>query len=69
MFDVNDLPEKGVKRERAIFQLCSDEANGPVLLELAQTEKGKCKTVAQKALAQLEFGLLLLKANLWASTF
>ena len=55
MFDVNDLPEKGVKRERAIFQLCSDEANGPLLLELAQTEKGKCKTVAQKALAQLEF--------------
>lgn len=55
MFDVNDLPEKGVKRERAIFHLCSDEANGPLLLELAQTEKGKCKTVAQKALAQLEF--------------
>ena len=55
MFDVNDLPEKGAKREQAILRLGSDEANGPVLFELAQTEKGKCKTAAQKALALLEY--------------
>lgn len=55
MFNLSDLPEKGAKREQAILRLGSDEANGPVLLELAQTEKGKCKTAAQKALALLEY--------------
>lgn len=55
MFNLSDLPEKGAKREQAILRLGSDEANGPVLFELAQTEKGKCKTAAQKALALLEY--------------
>ena len=34
---------------------CKDEANGELLFQLVNTEKGKCKTVAQKALAQLEY--------------
>lgn len=55
MFNISDLPEKGTKREQAILQLGSDETNGDVLFELVQTEKRKCKTAAQKALALLEY--------------
>ena len=52
---LEQLPPKGVKREQAIVELGKEEANGELLLQLANTEKGKCKTAAQKALAQLEY--------------
>ena len=55
MMTLEQLPPKGVKREQAIFELGKDEANGELLLQLVNTEKGKCKTAAQKALAQLEY--------------
>ena len=51
---MEQLPPKGVKREQAILELGKDEVNGELLLQLVNTEKGKCKTAAQKALAQLE---------------
>ena len=53
---LEQLPPKGVKREQAILELGKDEANGELLFQLVNTEKGKCKTAAQKALAQLEYG-------------
>lgn len=43
--------------------LGKEEANGELLLQLVNTEKGKCKTAAQKALAQLEYAPA---APLWA---
>ena len=49
--------------EQAILELGREEANGELLLQLANTEKGKCKTAAQKALAQLEYDPA---ASLWA---
>ena len=52
---LEQLPPKGVKREQAILALGKEEANGELLLQLVNTEKGKCKTAAQKALAQLEY--------------
>ena len=52
---MEQLPPKGVKREQAILELGKEEANGELLLQLVNTEKGKCKTAAQKALAQLEY--------------
>ena len=52
MMTLEQLPPKGVKREQAILELGKDEANGGLLLQLVNTEKGKCKTAAQKALAQ-----------------
>ena len=60
---MEQLPPKGVKREQAILELGREEANGELLLQLANTEKGKCKTAAQKALAQLEYAPAAL---LWA---
>lgn len=63
MMTLEQLPPKGVKREQAILELGKDEANGELLLQLANTEKGKCKTAAQKALAQLEYDPA---APLWA---
>ena len=63
MMTLEQLPPKGVKREQAIFELGKDEANGELLLQLVNTEKGKCKTAAQKALAQLEYAPA---APLWA---
>ena len=60
---LEQLPPKGVKREQAILELGKDEANGELLLQLVNTEKGKCKTAAQKALAQLEYDPA---APLWA---
>ena len=60
---LEQLPPKGVKREQAILELGREEANGELLLQLANTEKGKCKTAAQKALAQLEYDPA---ASLWA---
>ena len=60
---MEQLPPKGVKREQAILELGKDEANGELLLQLVNTEKGKCKTAAQKALAQLEYAPA---APLWA---
>ena len=60
---LEQLPPKGVKREQAILELGKDEANGELLLQLVNTEKGKCKTAAQKALAQLEYAPA---APLWA---
>ena len=63
MMTIEQLPSKGVKREAAILELGKDEANGELLLQLVNTEKGKCKTAAQKALAQLEYAPA---APLWA---
>ena len=60
---LEQLPPKGVKREQAILELGKEEANGELLLQLVNTEKGKCKTAAQKALAQLEYAPA---APLWA---
>ena len=45
------------------MELGKEEANGELLLQLVNTEKGKCKTAAQKALAQLEYDPA---APLWA---
>ena len=45
------------------MELGKDETNGELLLQLVNTEKGKCKTAAQKALAQLEYAPA---APLWA---
>ena len=56
MMTLEQLPPKGVKREQAILELGKEEANGELLFQLVNTEKGKCKTAAQKALAQLEYG-------------
>ena len=55
MMTLEQLPPKGVKREQAILELGKEEANGELLFQLVNTEKGKCKTAAQKALAQLEY--------------
>ena len=55
MMTLEQLPPKGVKREQAILELGKDEANAELLFQLVNTEKGKCKTAAQKALAQLEY--------------
>lgn len=63
MMTLEQLPPKGVKREQAIWELGKDEANGELLFQLVNTEKGKCKTAAQKALAQLEYAPA---APLWA---
>lgn len=49
------LPEKGQKRVDAILELKNNEENADTLLQLVSTEKGKCKTAAQKALAQLDY--------------
>ena len=63
MMTLEQLPPKGVKREQAILELGKEEANGELLFQLVNTEKGKCKTAAQKALAQLEYAPA---APLWA---
>ena len=63
MMRLEQLPPKGVKREQAILELGKDEANGELLFQLVNTEKNKCKTAAQKALAQLEYAPA---APLWA---
>ena len=60
---LEQLPPKGVKREQAILELGKDEANAELLFQLVNTEKGKYKTAAQKALAQLEYAPA---APLWA---
>ena len=60
---MEQLPPKGVKREQAILELGKEDANGELLLQLVNTEKGRCKTAAQKALAQLEYAPA---APLWA---
>ena len=63
MITLEQLPPKVVKREQAILELGKEEANGELLFQLVNTEKGKCKTAAQKALAQLEYAPA---APLWA---
>ena len=63
MMTLEQLPPKGVKREQAILELGKDEANGELLYQLVEIEKGKCKMAAQKALAQLEYAPA---APLWA---
>ena len=63
MITLEQLPPKGIKRENAILELGKDEANGELLYQLVEIEKGKCKTAAQKALAQLEYAPA---APLWA---
>ena len=45
---LEQLPPKGVKREQAILELGKDEANGELLFQLVNTEKGKCKTADKK---------------------
>ena len=63
MMTLEQLPPKGVKREQAILELGKDEANAELLFQLVNTEKGKYKTAAQKALAHLEYAPA---APLWA---
>ena len=66
MMTLEQLPPKGVKREQAILELGKEETNGELLLQLVNTEKGKCKTAAQKALAQLPHcGPSWSRANGW----
>ena len=48
MMTLEQLPPKGVKREQAILELGKDEANGELLFQLVNTERGKFKTAAQK---------------------
>ena len=73
MMTLEQLPPKGVKREQAILELGKDEANGELLYQLVEIEKGKCKMAAQKALAQLEYapaahcGPSWSRANGWAA--
>ncbi len=38
---LEQLPPKGVKREQAILELGKEEANGELLFQLVNTEKGK----------------------------
>jgi hypothetical protein len=52
---ISVLPAKGEKRLKAITELGRDEKNAATLAALAETEKGKCKTAAQKALALLDY--------------
>ncbi|WP_205516197.1 hypothetical protein [Paenibacillus sp. SYP-B3998] len=51
---IGSLPEKGEKRANEILALGNDKTNAEALMTLISTEKGKCKTAAQKALAQLD---------------
>ena len=53
MITLEQLPPKGVKREQAILELGKEEANGELLFQLVNTEKGKCKTAAQNALVRV----------------
>ena len=62
MMTLEQLPPKGVKREQAILELGKDEANGELLFQLVNTEKGKCKTAAQK-----DCGPSWSRANGWAA--
>lgn len=54
MINLDSLPEKGLKREKAILELRSNPENAEALMFLVNTEKGKCKNAALKALACLE---------------
>ena len=54
MINLDSLPEKGLKREKAILELGSNPENAEALMFLVNTEKGKCKNAALKALACLE---------------
>ena len=63
MMTLEQLPPKGVKREKAILELGQDEAKGERLFQLVNTAKGKCKTADQKGLGQLEYDT---DAPLWA---
>src|SRR5699024_3190395 len=52
---LEQLPPKGVKREQAILELGREGANGELLLQRANTGKGRCNTAAQKPLAPQEY--------------
>lgn len=52
-----------LKRKRYIQKLGENEENAELLMELVQTEKGKCKIAALKALAQFDY---LPAASLWS---
>ena len=54
MINLDSLPEKGLKREKAILELGSNPENAEALMFLVNTEKGKCKNAVLKALACLE---------------
>ena len=54
MINLDSLPEKGLKRETAILELGRNPENAETLMFLVNTEKGKCKNAALKALACLE---------------
>ncbi len=54
MINLDSLPEKGLKREAAILELGRNPENAETLMFLVNTEKGKCKNAALKALACIE---------------
>lgn len=55
MINLDSLPEKGLKRETAILELGRNPENAETLMFLVNTEKGKCKNAALKALACFEY--------------
>lgn len=55
MINLDSLPEKGLKRETAILELGRNPENAEKLMFLVNTEKGKCKNAALKALACFEY--------------
>ena len=73
MITLEQLPPKGIKRENAILELGKDEANGELLYQLVEIEKGKCKRLHRKhwhnwnMLLLLLCGLNLSKVNGWAA--
>ena len=53
-YDYGTTALKGVKREQAILELGKEEANGELLLQLVNTEKGKCKNGCSKGFGATE---------------
>ena len=45
---LEQLPPKGVKREQAILELGKEEANGELLFQLVNTEKGQMQNGCSK---------------------
>ena len=48
MMTLEQLPPKGVKREQAILELGKEEANGELLFQLVNTEKGQMQNGCSK---------------------
>ena len=48
MITLEQLPPKGIKRENAILELGKDEANGELLYQLVEIEKGQVQNGCSK---------------------